>query len=239
MADHQDWIEIEERDRFFAFLFLLPIEMSRHVSRAPLVTMVLIGARAVGFGYQILDIDGGASLYLNTLVVSRATLYQVVTSAFMHGNLLHLLGNMYFLYAFGRLIEDRIGQIGYLMTYMTCGIAAGAVFMWGHLGDDLQLMGASGAVSGILGVYFILFPFRLVGWSIIFTVVRIPAFIYLVFWFLVQSQLWESGVSGVAYEAHIGGFMAGALIGAAIRLNLFGLNRFLVDLPDFQTIWKM
>ncbi len=237
MNPRSDLVELDERDRAFAFFFQVPIELSKHVSSTPLITMSLIGACVLAYGMQILSDDAGFQWFLYTGFLSRDTLLQVFTSAFLHVDIIHLAGNMYFLYAFARLIEDRVGQVGFILSYIVCAIASACVYLMGHLGGEFYLLGASGAVSGILGMYFILFPFRAIGWSLYFKVIPVPALIYFVFWFLLQSSLREVSSGSVAYDAHIGGFLMGAVLGAIFRFNLLYLNDFFVAMPDFQSVW--
>ena len=141
----------------------------------------------------------------------------LLTSMFLHGGFMHLAGNMLFLWVFGDNLEDTLGHLGYLGYYLACGAAAGLAQVWSAPLSPVPMVGASGAIAGILGGYLLLFPrarvdvlFILV---IIFRIFPIPAWIVLGAWFALQLF---SGVSanpaagGVAYWAHAGGFVAGA-----------------------------
>src|SRR6266705_6012686 len=150
----------------------------------------------------------------------------LITSMFMHGGLAHIFGNMLFLFIFGDNIEDRVGHFRYLIFYLVCGVLAGLahVFATAALagGDQASLLvpslGASGAISGVLGAYLLLFPMRRVVVLISWFATAVPAFIAIGLWFVFQliSGLGVLGAGsqqgGVAYAAHIGGFIAGLLL---------------------------
>jgi len=146
----------------------------------------------------------------------------VLTSMFLHAGWLHLLGNMLFLAIFGNNLEDRLGKVGYLAFYLLCGYAAAYGFAVLSPHSITPLIGASGAIAGVLGAYLVLLPHaRVVTLLFGFLPVPISAMFFLGFWFL--FQLWQGGFSithpdaggGVAFAAHVGGFAFGAL---AIRL---------------------
>lgn len=140
------------------------------------------------------------------------------TSMFMHGSWGHLIGNMWFLWIFGDNIEDACGSLRFLCFYLLCGMAAAAVFVLGAPHSTVPLVGASGAVAGVLGAYMMKFPRARVR-SFIFVVlvffVRVPAWVFLLYWFGIQIAFqYFNGRSaandgGVAYLAHVGGFVAG------------------------------
>src|SRR5947207_9697406 len=158
----------------------------------------------------------------------------LITSMFMHGGIAHIFGNMLFLFIFGDNIEDRVGHFRYLIFYLVCGVLAGLshVFATAALagGDQTSLLvpslGASGAISGVLGAYILLFPTNravvLLGWI----AMPMPAFIAIGLWFVFQliSGLGVLGSGsqqgGVAYAAHIGGFIAGLIL-----INIFQIGR--------------
>jgi len=153
------------------------------------------------------------------------------TSMFLHGGWLHFLGNMLYLYIFGDNVEDRIGHARYILFYLLCGVLAAIVHLITNHDSRLPTIGASGAIAGVMGAYFFLFPYARVVTLIFifffFDIVEIPAFFFLAFWFLLQffsgtisfgAQDAMSG--GVAWWAHIGGFLAGILL-----LFVFGVRR--------------
>ncbi len=139
-----------------------------------------------------------------------------LTSMFLHGGLFHILGNMWFLYIFGDNIEDRLGHIRYFIFYLLCGIAAGVIHLYTNWDSKIPTIGASGAISGIMGAYLILYPrsriLTLIPIFFFIQFVEIPAFIFLGYWLLIQlfsASLTPKNVGGIAFWAHIGGFVAG------------------------------
>jgi membrane associated rhomboid family serine protease len=151
------------------------------------------------------------------------------TSMFLHGGWLHVLGNMLYLYIFGDNVEDRLGHMRYFFFYILCGVIAGVVHLLTNHYSRVPTIGASGAIAGVMGAYFYLFPYApvvtLIFIFFFFDIIEIPAFFFLAFWFILQflgsavsSQTAMSG--GVAWWAHIGGFLAGILL-----LFVFGIRR--------------
>ena len=147
--------------------------------------------------------------------------FTLITSMFMHGGWAHLGGNMLYLWVFGDNIENRLGHIRYLVFYLLTGIIASLthVLTTRFLGHNLLIpsLGASGAISGILGAYLMLFPTRSVHVFLFFTVISVPAILALGLWIVLQilngtSALGGDEAGGVAYSAHIGGFIAGFLL---------------------------
>ena len=146
----------------------------------------------------------------------------LITSMFMHGGWAHLLGNMLFLLIFGDNLEDKMGRSRYLIFYAACGILAGLVhvFSTAVLNPESMLrptLGASGAISGVLGGYLVLFPRRRVRVILLFPLrmlVRVPAMVAIGLWFAFQliNSMVSGPASGVAYGAHIGGFVAGVIL---------------------------
>jgi membrane associated rhomboid family serine protease len=148
---------------------------------------------------------------------------------FLHAGWLHLLGNMLFLLIFGNNIEDRLRPAGYLLFYLACGYVAAYGFALANPGSVQPLIGASGAISGILGAYLVLYP-RARVWSLVpflfFIPVRIPAWLVLGLWFVLQwvysAGFAASGSGSVAYLAHVFGFIFGALFGLVLRAGTTG-----------------
>jgi membrane associated rhomboid family serine protease len=136
------------------------------------------------------------------------------TSMFLHGSIGHLLFNMWFLWIFGNNIEEAFGRVGYLVLYLLGGLAATAAFIFLNPETTVPLVGASGAIAVTMGAYVVLFPKHritsLVGWFIL----PLPAAVFLVIWFVAQFAL---GGTGVAWEAHAGGFVVGAAAALALR----------------------
>jgi rhomboid family protein len=145
-----------------------------------------------------------------------------VTTMFLHGGWLHIIGNMWALTIFGDNVEDRMGPIRFLLFYFLCGIAAGVTHVALNPDSTVPAVGASGAIAGVMGAYFALFPrarvltmFLLIFWPIFF---EIPAFVYLGIWFVLQffsgvlAIQMQREVGGIAFWAHVGGFVAGLLM---------------------------
>jgi membrane associated rhomboid family serine protease len=147
----------------------------------------------------------------------------LITSQFLHGGWLHLISNLWALYIFGDNVEDRLGSIRYLLFYLVCGVAAGAVQSFLTAESRLPLIGASGAIAGVLAAYLLSYPtarvITLLPLFFFFSFVEVPAVLYLIIWFVLPlfNGVMSLGVSaaefgGVAYWAHIGGFAAGLLL---------------------------
>ena len=156
-------------------------------------------------------------------------IFSVISSMFLHGGIAHLIGNMLFLFVFGDNIEDKFGRIKYVLIYIAWGIAAAYAHSFYAVstgGGDIPAIGASGAVSGVLGAYLVLFPrakiFTIIA-AFFITTVRIPAIAYIPFWFVMQVILGLlNPLGGVAYFAHIGGFLAGVLTGYVLKNVITG-----------------
>jgi membrane associated rhomboid family serine protease len=143
-----------------------------------------------------------------------------ITAIFLHSNWLHILGNMLYLWIFGDNVEDRLGHIPYLLFYLVAGIAGNCAHVLANSGSQVPIIGASGAIAGVLGGYFLTYPkakvLTLVPIFFFITAINVPAFLFLPFWFVMQivSGLSSAGTaaSTVAWWAHIGGFVAGAVL---------------------------
>lgn len=138
-----------------------------------------------------------------------------VYSMFLHGGILHLGGNMLFLWVFGNNIEDHLGPVRYLIFYLLAGIIATAAHVLGDVGSIIPVVGASGAVAGVMGAYAVWFPWARIRTLIVIFPVSLKAWIVLLFWF--GSQFFISPNSGVAYLAHVGGFVFGAAVAVVAR----------------------
>ena len=174
--------------------------------------------RVVPFSGQVIDMPG--------LQPTPIPVYlTLITSMFMHGGIAHIFGNMLFLWIFGDNIEDRMGHFRYLIFYLVCGVLAGlshvfatALFATSPAALLIPSLGASGAISGVLGAYILLFPTRRVTVLLSYFVTQVPAFVAIGLWFafqLISGLGYLGGGSqqgGVAYAAHIGGFIAGLVL---------------------------
>ncbi len=142
-----------------------------------------------------------------------------LVSMFLHGGLFHLLGNMWFMWIFGNNVEEAFGTLGFLAFYLVTGLAATAAFVALNPNETIPLVGASGAIAGVLGAYLVLFPtHRVLTWFLFFFV-PVPAIVFLGVWFL--SQFGVQG-DGVAWQAHVGGFAAGMALTLPLRPMLLG-----------------
>jgi membrane associated rhomboid family serine protease len=142
-----------------------------------------------------------------------------LTSMFLHGSWLHLIGNLWFLWIFGNNIEDSMGRIRFLLFYVLTGLAAAAAQVVSAPGSPIPMVGASGAISGIMGAYLVLYPrvrvHTLFIIIILIKIIRLPAWVLLGYWFLIQLMLGTQAPAhgaGVAFWAHVGGFVAGVLL---------------------------
>ena len=139
----------------------------------------------------------------------------VVVSLFLHGDLWHLVGNMLFLWVFGRNVEDRLGAFWFLGAYLGFGVVAELAHVVLNLDSTVPVIGASGAIAGIMGMYLVLWPRARVLTLVVWLIVPIPAWLVLGAWILLQFATDPN--SGIAYAAHIGGFAAGLLVGVFVR----------------------
>jgi membrane associated rhomboid family serine protease len=216
---------------------MIPLRDSIPSHRWPVVTWILIGVNTWVFLYEVL-LGPQLEAFVQTwgFVPARyfllaelepenwiARYLPLLTSMFLHGGWAHLIGNMIYLYIFGDNVEDRLGRLRFLAFYLLSGIGAGLVHAYLHPASVVPTVGASGAISGVLGGYLLLFPharvLTLVPIVFIFVqVVELPAVLYLGFWFVMQlisgtvtfALAGEAG--GVAWWAHVGGFVAGMVL---------------------------
>jgi membrane associated rhomboid family serine protease len=150
----------------------------------------------------------------------------MLTSMFLHGGWMHLLGNMLFLWVFGSSVEEALGHFQYVVFYLFCGVGSAIVHTAFNWGSRIPTVGASGAISGVMGAFIVLFPrarvTTLIPALFLFFTVQIPAFLMMGYWFLIQvfsgvASLGVSNQGGVAWWAHVGGFLLGAFIAAGVR----------------------
>ena len=212
---------------------MIPLKDSTPRTSAPVVTVLLIITNTLAFLYELTLPERLEQSFLMSyaMVPARLThllatphvplqvaLEPFLTSMFLHGGWLHLIGNMWFLWVFGDNVEDRLGHFSYLIFYLVCGFGAGLAHVVMNLGSRVPSLGASGAISGVLGAYIVLYPrarvLTLMPLIIIWFTVELPAFFILGYWFVIQffSGIASVGMrssGGVAYWAHIGGFLLG------------------------------
>lgn len=196
-------------------------DATRRPTQFPAVTAILIAINVVVF---IVELSGGEAFIRRWAVVPADIVagrhwITILTAMFMHGSWLHIGGNMLFLWAFGPEVEDAMGRGRYLLFYLVGGVVATAAQIIVAPSSTVPNLGASGAIAAVLGAYFVLYPNSSILTLLLWFPVRIPAWLYLGGWFLYQffegnSALvaGKSGGSGVAFFAHVGGFVFGALV---------------------------
>jgi rhomboid family protein len=208
---------------------MIPIRDDNPVRGLPVVTPLLI-LTCMGVYLWLLSLSPEARLEATTLLgfmpgvlfryasinepwVSPAG--SIFTAMFVHGGFFHLAGNMLYLWIFGDNVEDRVGRGRFLAFYFVCGAIAALAQALPDVRSTVPMVGASGAVSGVLGAYLVLYPRANVLLAMPFLLARVPAFVMLGLWFagqLARSLLIEPGEVGVAFTAHVGGFVAGAIL---------------------------
>jgi membrane associated rhomboid family serine protease len=224
---------------------VIPLRDANPVRRTPIITIAIVVACIAAFAYRLgaesnLG-EGGVEAFFDQFGVVPADLtadwgagrffggetLAIFTSMFLHVNLVHLAGNLIYLWIFGNNIEDRIGRVGFVVFYLFGGVAAALAQVLIDPESTIPMVGASGAISAVLGAYLVMFPrariLSLVFLGFFYQLIEVPAVIVLGFWFVLQlvdgiASLGLAGAEGgVAFFAHIGGFVAGVVIGLLIR----------------------
>jgi membrane associated rhomboid family serine protease len=225
---------------------LIPLKDLTPRRSFPTVTLLLIIANIIVFIHQLTLSPHAAEAFIMTYGVVPAkiqlaltghrytftqALIPLFTCMFLHGGWLHIIGNMWFLWVFGANVEDRMGPVPFLIFYLVCGIGssiAQTLFSWG---SHIPALGASGAISGVLGAYIVLFPqsqiLTLITIFILWFRARVPALVFIGLWFLIQflsavGSLGASGMvagGGVAWWAHVGGFLLGMALARVMSTN--------------------
>lgn len=201
-----------------------------HVNRLLLIANIIIFA-VLWLSSQNIFLDerfsntaGNEFMMVPHEIIHGQRIYTLVTSMFMHAGWIHLLGNMLYLYIFGDNVEDAFGHLSYLLIYIICGLAAAFAHIMSLTNPAdfyVAVLGASGAISGVLGAYVVLYPKARIVSLVGYVILPIPTILFLGFWFVMQ---WLYGLfdasGGVAYWAHVGGFIAGMILAVS-----FGLKR--------------
>jgi hypothetical protein len=212
---------------------MIPLRDTIPSKNHPVVNSSIIGVNIVVF---IIQLSQGSGLYdfdylygivpvryskpeIAYYFTSTEQIFPFISFMFLHGGFLHLISNMWTLYIFGDNVEDRIGPVRYLLFYLACGFLSGLTHLYFNYDSDLPTIGASGAIAGVMGAYFILYPrskiLTLIPIIIIPWITEISAFIFVVIWFLIQflNAAGSSGeAGGIAWWAHIGGFIFGVIL---------------------------
>ncbi|MBI3012972.1 MAG: rhomboid family intramembrane serine protease [Elusimicrobia bacterium] len=213
---------------------MIPLRDNIPSRRIPFVNYVLIGINIIAFLSQIRMARIGAVeefILLNGVIPNQFLddpfdrARSLVTSQFLHGGWMHILGNMLYLYIFGDNVEDRLGHWRFLGFYLFCGISASLAQIYFHQNSTVPMIGASGSIAGVLGAYFFFFPrarvLTLIPIGYFSRIVELPAFLFLGFWFVIQmfsgtaslyaAKTFGGDAGGIAWFAHAGGFLAGFL----------------------------
>lgn len=213
---------------------MFPIRDHNPSSRTPYVTYALILLNLAMFALTEPWLGGNVQLWIRgalypVAVTHGANMWGLVTHMFLHAGVLHLAGNMLFLWIFGDNLEDQMGHFGFLVFYLACGIAAAGAQIWADPSSGVPMVGASGAIAGVMGGYLLLFPkARVDVIAIIIILIKrftIPAWVVLMAWFGLQlfSTYSTFGAdSGVAYLAHTGGFVVGLVLTLPLLLRRGG-----------------
>ncbi len=213
---------------------MIPLRDDIRSATRPYVTYALVAACSIVFVYQLFSQMSGSaaghSLFLTygmipEEIAAGRRLWTLLTSMFLHAGFFHIIGNMLYLWIFGDNIEDTLGRLPYLGLYVAAGLFGSGLHILAGPHSPVPTIGASGAISGIMGAYFVLFPrarvLTLVPIFFFIRLIYLPAFLLLGFWILIQVLYGFSSASGggggIAYFAHIGGFVIGILVGLLVR----------------------
>ncbi len=207
---------------------MFPLYDTQRRRGIPVINWLLIGINGLVFFFELGLTESGLNNFINqwglvpshlsASLVSLEAWLTLFSAMFIHGGWLHILSNMWVLFIFGDNVENRLGGTGYLIFYLLSGIAAALLQVFLAPSSSVPMIGASGAIAGVLGAYMILFPqarvVSLVPIFFIFTTVELPAVIFLLFWFVIQLfsgvlALGGAAGSGIAWWAHVGGFLFG------------------------------
>jgi membrane associated rhomboid family serine protease len=203
---------------------MLPLRDSQPHYTRPVVTTALVGINVLIFLFQLTldEMTRNDFVHAFGLVPDRFHVLNLLTSMFMHGGWLHLIGNMMFLWVLGDNIEDILGHAQFLVFYVACGVAAGLAQYAVYPDSRVPMIGASGAIAGVMGAYLIKFPharIEMVFWFIVVFFSELPAWLMLIYWFGLQFFNGVGSVvqmhansGGTAWFAHIGGFVAGMVL---------------------------
>ncbi|MEW6697013.1 MAG: rhomboid family intramembrane serine protease [Bacillota bacterium] len=206
---------------------MIPLKDDIPSKKFPVITLLIIVLNTLIWFYEV-----SLGPYMENLVYAlgvtpaqlftlgiEGQLFVMTTAMFMHGSWMHFLGNMLYLWIFGDNVEDRLGRLRFLLFYLITGYIATLAHVFSDPASNIPLIGASGAIAGVLGGYFVLYPharvLTLIPIFIFIQIIHIPALYFLGFWFLLQilNQTFSiQGAQSVAFLAHIGGFAAGALL---------------------------
>lgn len=225
--NHDDEVEIHH---YLMTMFGFPYEYNEKATRFPVVTISLIFLNTIFFLLSPLSMAFFQKYGFTPSTFSLGQFYTLFTSMFLHADIFHLLGNMYFLWVLGDNIEDRLGSFVYAIFYLGCGLFASLFYYACYPNLTLPSVGASGAISGLIAAYLYLFPNAKFLLIFFFYPVRVPVYLLIPAWGLMQFLLMDSmGSSGVNYSAHLGGFIAGFVVIYLIS------QRFILELAGYSS----
>ena len=204
---------------------MIPLRDTQPSYSFPFVTVAIIALNVLAFFYEFSMDDYELNFFIAHygVIPTRFQWMDVLTSIFLHGGWMHLIGNMWFLWIYGDNVEDILGHAQYLIFYLLCGLAATMVHVMFNIDSRVPTIGASGAIAGVMGAYVVKFPHSrittLVPVFVFLTTMEIPAYFILLYWFVIQffsgvGSVGHSHLSqgGVAWFAHVGGFLAGVAL---------------------------
>lgn len=218
--------ECSSIDWLFQFFTQMPIEYNLPARKVPWVTYTLILINLLIFAYMLIwpwRIDNIFDDYalIPTLVIEGEHSWSLFTNMFLHGGYVHLLGNMYFLYIIGDNLEDVLGSFNYLILYILCGLSGNLFHLALYFESSIPTIGASGAISGLFAMYLLWFRHARLSFMALIFQTQISAQLFFLIWLLMNiAGILFSDDSSIAYEAHIGGFACGLLIGYLLRSTI-------------------
>lgn len=206
-------------------MFFFPFKDDNPTKRKPFIAYLIIFLCCLIYlfqfslssadGYSLIKVFGATPYLLSNQLFNYW--YSALSSMFLHGSLMHLLGNLIYLWIFGDNIEDEFGKFNFIIFYILCGIGAVIAQILLDSQSNVPMIGASGAIAGLLGSYIVLYPKAKIfvfAWIVIFVrIIQVPAFIVIGIWISLQfMNVFDQGSSGIAYSAHIGGFLTGLIL---------------------------
>lgn len=215
---------------------MIPISDTQKGRNSPVITVIIIIINLIVYFYSFGKPQGFYDLFIMKYgvipfeiisgidippLINYPVYITLITSLFIHGGFSHIFGNMLFLWIFGDNVEDILGRFKYLVIYFAGGIAASFCQIAASPSSKIPLVGASGAISAIMGSYIVLLPLSFIKFVVPFFffpfIVQIPALVFIFFWFLTQLSNAALGVAGVGWWAHIGGFLTGLILALLFR----------------------
>ncbi|MDC0432129.1 rhomboid family intramembrane serine protease [Hyphomicrobiales bacterium] len=221
-------------------MFFFPFKDDNPTKSTPIISFIIIGICCLVYLFQS-SLSQNQEIFLiknygaTPILLTNQTFiywYSSISSMFLHGSLMHLGGNLLYLWIFGDNVEDEFGRFNFILFYILCGVGAVIAQILFNTESNVPMIGASGAIAGTLGAYIVLFPRAKIfvfAWVVIFVkILKIPAFIVIGVWIGLQiMNVFDQGVSGVAYSAHVGGFICGVVLTPFFKkkdTKIFGHN---------------